>query len=209
MFDPSTFSSQEVKFTENWEDNRFRLPTPGSEFVGSIASIEDGNEYQSKEGKTYMWLRMTLQSTDPPGTTVSAFLNNQPRPFGNKASGIEDLIQASGIDFDANSTHQGIAETVDQIWKEQIPFRFDITWSGSCSQIYKNTLMELTETTSFDDATNVADKQQRKEANKAAEFKANKFKVNGEYQATVECEQTNTPVRARIEVRNFLAHNNS
>jgi hypothetical protein len=46
MFDPNTFSTESVTSfkADGWEDNRFRLPVPGTKCVGVIEKLEHGQE---------------------------------------------------------------------------------------------------------------------------------------------------------------------
>ena len=204
MFDPSEFSTEPVTFQENWEDNSYKMLLPGTKCVGVIDKLDHGREW-TKEGKTYMGVAVTLRSTSPAGVIANGYLNSQPRTWGNKSSALEDLVQASGVAFDGNLTNQSIAEIVSEIHRDQLPVGFDITWGGYCSSLFELTLMSLTNTDSVEDAKMVATPEQTKEANRAAEFKAAKFKVNGEYKSTVTCEQTSQNVRARYEIRNILS----
>ena len=204
MFDPSEFSTEPVTFKENWEDNSYKMLLPGTKCVGVIEKLDHGKEW-TRDGKTYMGVAVTLRSTQPAGVTANGYLNNQPRTWGNKSSALEDLVQASGMDFESNLTNQAIAEMIAEIHRDQTPVGFDITWRGYCTALFETTLMTLTETNSIDDAKSMASPDQTKEARRAAEFKAAKFKVNGEYKSTVTCEQTSQNVRARYEIRNILS----
>ena len=204
MFDPSTFSTESVStFSAKWEDNSYKMLKPGTKCVGVIDKLDHGKEW-TREGKTYMGVAVTLRSTQPAGVTASGYLNNQPRTWGNKSSALEDLVQASGVEFDDNLTNQSIAEMIAEIHRDQIPVGFDITWRGYCAELFETTLTTLTETNSMDEAESIATPEQTKEAKKSAEFKAPQFKVNGEYKATIACEQTGQNVRARYEIRNIL-----
>jgi hypothetical protein len=204
MFDPSQFSTESVStFSDNWEDNSYKMLIPGTKCVGVIDMLDHGREW-TREGKTYMGVAVTLRSTAPAGVTANGYLNNQPRTWGNKSSALEDLVQASGVQFNGDLTNQAIAEMIAEIHRDQIPVGFDITWRGYCTALFEATLMTLTETNSIDEAKSVATDEQTKEARKAAEFKAPKFKVNGEYKSTITCDQTGQNVRARYEIRNIL-----
>jgi hypothetical protein len=205
MFDPSTFSTESVTSfkEEGWEDNRFRLPVPGTKCVGVIEKLDHGKEW-ARDGKTYMGLAVTLRSTQPAGVTASGYLNSQPRPYGNKVSALEDLVQVSGIEFDGNLTNRAIAEIIAEIHRDQIPIGFDITWEGYCNSLFELTLMTATSTNSIDEANQVADDEQVKEAKKSAKFTASQFRVNGKYESSIECEQTGQTVRARTIIRNLL-----
>ena len=205
MFDPSTFSTESVStFSDNWEDNSYKMLIPGTKCVGVIDKLDHGREW-TREGKTYMGVAVTLRSNQPAGVTANGYLNNQPRTWGNKSSALEDLVQASGVAFNGNLTNQSIAEMIAEIHRDQIPVGFDITWRGYCTALFEATLMTLTETNSIDEAKSVATVEQTKEAKKSAEFKAPKFKVNGEYKSTITCDQTGQDVRARYEIRNILS----
>jgi len=204
MFDPSEFSTEAVSsFSDNWEDNSYKMLIPGTKCVGVIDKLDHGREW-TRDGKTYMGVAVTLRSTQPAGVTANGYLNNQPRTWGNKSSALEDLVQASGLSFEGNLTNQDIAEMIAEIHRDQIPVGFDITWRGYCTALFETTLMTLTETNSIDDAKSIASSEQTKEARRAAEFKAPQFKVDGQYKSTVACEQTGQNVRARYEIRNIL-----
>jgi len=204
MFDPSQFSTESVStFSDNWEDNSYKMLIPGTKCVGVIEKLDHGKEW-TRDGKTYMGVAVTLRSTQPAGVTANGYLNNQPRTWGNKSSALEDLVQASGMDFESNLTNQAIAEMIAEIHRDQTPVGFDITWRGYCTALFETTLMTLTETNSIDDAKSIASPDQTKEARRAAEFKAPQFKVDGKYKSTITCEQTGQDVRARYEIRNIL-----
>ena len=64
--------------------------------------------------------------------------------------------------------------------------------------------MTATSTNSIDEANQVADDEQVKEAKKSAKFTASQFRVNGKYESSIECEQTEQTVRARTIIRNLL-----
>jgi hypothetical protein len=213
MFDPSTFSNEPTTLqhtADGWEDNSFKLPIPGTKFVGLIGSIEDGGESMDAEGRKHMWIRFTLLSG---GTSISTFIGSYPSDFGNKASSLENLIRSCGMDVDQESTHQELAEAVDEIWREQIPVGFDIKWVGKCSQLYKNNLKAVTGQTNYNMAADHATKEQKKKADKESKFTSMMFKdSNGQYQPSLPCETDNDDgvpttytVRAMMEVRNFLS----
>jgi hypothetical protein len=205
MFDPNQFSTEPVSFKDRdtWEDNSYKMLIPGTKCVGVIDNLDHGREW-TREGKTYMGVAVTLRSTQPAGVVANGYLNSQPRTWGNKSSALEDLVQASGMEFDGNLTNQSIAEMIAEIYRDQTPVGFDITWRGYCNSLFETTLMDLTETNSIDEAKTIATTEQTKEARRAAEFKAPQFKVNGEYKSTITCDQTGQDVRARYEIRNIL-----
>ena len=47
MFDPNKFSDDSINQfkTEGWEDNRFRLPIPGTRCVGTVQSLDNDKEW--------------------------------------------------------------------------------------------------------------------------------------------------------------------
>jgi hypothetical protein len=208
MFDPSMFSNESVTFQEDWTDNRFRLEyIPNTRAVGKIISLAHPKEWQSPDGKTVMGLSVTLKSDNPQGITASTYINSQPRPFGNKASGIEDLIQASGLEYEGELTNRKLAELIQEIYHTQVPVGFQITWTGFCGSMFEKTLMELTETDNIDDAKQIMSTRPdiKKKANKAAEFKHDAFKqADGSYNSSTTCPETGQTVNARYAVQTII-----
>ena len=207
MFDPTKFSDESVNQfkTEGWEDNRFRLPIPGTRCTGTIQSLENDREWDGADGKKYMGMKVTLGSTNPAGITADQYLNSMPRPWGNKVSSLEDLIQVSGLDFEQNMSNRDIATLLQQIWTEQIPVGFSITWEGWCRSLFEITLMTSTNTDTVEEAEEIATKKQKKEANKAATLKAGDFKNgNGSYETPTTCDKTGQEVRARLKIKEIL-----
>jgi len=203
--DLSKFSDEVVTFKEGWEDNRYRLPKPGTKFVGVIERVHSIDEY-NKDGKNYLVATLDLASIDPPGTLIEEVkLYGSPSLYGNKRSGIEDLLMSAKMPYEKERTNREIVETIGEIWNSKIHIGFDIRWVGSSTAVYKKTLMDKTNTTSFEDVKDSATSDDYKEARKAATVAQKEFKVNGEFESKIPCPKLGEPnfVYAELKLRNL------
>ena len=203
--DLSKFSDEVVTFKEGWEDNRYRLPKPGTKFVGVIERVHSIDEY-NKDGKNYLVATLDLSSIDPPGTLIEEVkLYGSPSLYGNKRSGIEDLLMSAKMPYEKERTNREIVETIGEIWNSKIHIGFDIRWVGSSTAVYKKTLMEKTNTTSFEDVKGIATSDDFNEARKVATVAQKEFKVNGEFESKIPCPKLGEPnfVYAELKLRNL------
>ena len=206
--DLSKFSDEVVTFKEGWEDNRYRLPKPGTKFVGVIERVHDIHEVLPKKDgdKNYLIATLDLASIDPPGTLLKEVkLYGSPSLYGNKRSDIENLIMSAKMPYEKERTMKELAETIWDIWNYKIHIGFDIRWVGSSTAVYKKTLMEKTNTTSFEDVKGIATSDDYNEARKAATVAQKDFKVNGEFESKITCPKLGDPnfVYAELKLRNL------
>jgi hypothetical protein len=211
--DLSKFSEEVVTFKEGWEDNRWTLMKPGTKFVGVIERVHDIIEYDGKkDGKKYLLANVDISSIDPPGTLIKEVrLYGQPKKFGNKRSDIEDLLMSAKMPYKKERTNREIVEAIGDIWNSAIHIGFDISWQGSSNGVFKETLMARTQTETYEDAKQVATKDDYNEARKEARVTSKDFKVNGEYEAKIPCTRSgNNPetgepnyVYAEIKLKNL------
>ena len=210
VFDPSQFSNEPLPDIGEWEDWQEDVPTPLEAGTYDAIISEQRDVKQLSNGYLQATLDFRAIGGLHDGRSVATFVRvtNQPKPFGNKASQMTDILRGAGLDGAAPQSNADYVRLLKLVADQQMRIGTRMEWRAFCTPCFDAKAAELTGATAGDAAraalklNKAHDKEARAAGTKATNMK--KFLELSGGRPTYSCAECGGEVQARAEIRNFF-----